>query len=258
VDPSQLELALLNVAANARDAMPHGGTLTIGISSEELPAGKVSGLRGGSYLRLAVADTGEGMDEETLARAADPFFTTKGPGKGTGLGLSVVHGLLEDSGGRLVLRSRKGEGTTVEMWLPAAQRPAEAGPATNPATEDLVGAPLTVRAVDDDELVLMNTVTMLEDLGYRVIEARSGAEALSQLGERAVDLMITDQIMPRMSGTELAEAARRLRPDLPVILATGYLDLPREGGGVGLPKLDKPFSLDQLHAIIRDTIKGDG
>ncbi|EYD71516.1 sensory box histidine kinase/response regulator [Rubellimicrobium mesophilum DSM 19309] len=257
VDPNQLELALLNVAANARDAMPQGGTLTISISSEEVPLDEPAGLKAGSYVRLSVSDTGEGMDETTLARAVDPFFTTKGPGEGTGLGLSTVHGLLEDSGGRLVLASSKGEGTTVEMWLPAAvaSHSVETGPLTS-ATEDAPGqAPLTVLAVDDDELVLMNTVIMLEDLGYQVIEARSGAEALQLLSETKVDLVITDQGMPRMSGTELAAAARQTHPGLPVILATGYLDLPKEAEDLGLPKLDKPFSQDQLQAIIREKMK---
>ncbi|HVG48229.1 MAG TPA: PAS domain S-box protein, partial [Rubellimicrobium sp.] len=223
VDPNQLELALLNIAANARDAMPQGGTLTIGISGEEVPSGRPAGLKPGSYVRLSVSDTGEGMDGATLARAVDPFFTTKGPGKGTGMGLSVVYGLLEDSGGRLVLKSTKGEGTTAEMWLPVIMPsdPVDTGPLNVSAEDEAGETPLTVLAVDDDELVLMNTVTMLEDLGYRVLEAHSGAEALQRLSENYVDLLITDQGMPRMTGTELAVAARQTHPGLPVILATG-------------------------------------
>ena len=257
VDPNQLELALLNIAANARDAMPLGGTLSIGISSEDVSSSPAAGLKPGPYVRLSISDTGEGMDEATLARAVDPFFTTKGPGKGTGLGLSVVHGLLEGSGGRLVLKSAKGEGTTVELWLPVAPslQAAEPMAAAVPAGEALTETPLTVLAVDDDELVLMNTVTMLKDLGYRAIEAHSGAEALQRLAEGPVDLVITDQGMPRMTGIELATAARQTYPDLPVILATGYLELPRDPSELGLPKLAKPFSLNQLQAIIHDTMK---
>ncbi|WP_375261479.1 PAS domain S-box protein [Palleronia sp.] len=256
VDPSQLELALLNVAANARDAMPQGGTLTITLASEEVSTGQVPGLKGGAYVRLAVTDTGEGMDEETLRRAADPFFTTKEAGKGTGLGLSLVHGLLEDTGGRLVLRSRKGHGTTAELWLPAAEAPHVSQERPTPHVELERGSQsLTVLAVDDDPLILMNTSLMLEDLGYRVIEAHSAAEALDVLGEQHVDLLITDQIMPRMSGMELVKIARELRPDLPVILATGYMDLD-ELGAPDLPKLDKPFGFEQLKAIVRETVRG--
>jgi CheY-like chemotaxis protein len=260
VDPNQLELALLNVAANARDAMRQGGTLTISVSNEKVATDQAAGLKSGSYVRLAVSDTGEGMDEETLARAIDPFFTTKGPGKGTGLGLSVVHGLLKDSGGRLVLRSRKGEGTTVEMWLPAApsHQPSKTGSEEDATADAPSEAALTVLAVDDDELVLMNTATMLEDLGYRVIESHSGADALKQLSEREVDLIITDQGMPRMTGTELAMAARERHPDLPVILVTGYLDLPRGAADLQLPKLGKPFSAEQLQTIVRDTMERQG
>ncbi|SFH12473.1 PAS domain S-box-containing protein [Palleronia marisminoris] len=255
VDPTQLELALLNVAANARDAMPQGGTLTITLSSEEVSDGQVTGLKGGAYVRLSVSDTGEGMDEETLGRAADPFFTTKGPGKGTGLGLSLVHGLLEDSGGRLVLSSRKGEGTTAELWLPAAQsqRLSKAGPAAGAESETGDGKTVTVLAVDDDALILMNTALMLEDLGYCVIEASGGAEALKVLEKQHVDLLITDQNMPRMVGTELVKAARQIRPDLPVILATGYADLD-EASELRLPKLDKPFGFNELRSVVRDTL----
>jgi len=259
VDPNQLELALLNIAANARDAMPEGGTLTISISDEEMTSNRPAGLTPGPYVRLSVSDTGEGMDEATLARAVDPFFTTKGPGKGTGLGLSTVHGLLEDSGGRLVLKSTKGEGITAEMWLPAAPslRSAEPMGAAEPAGHVSGETPLTVLAVDDDELVLMNTVIMLEDLGYRVLEAHSGAEALQRLSETEVDLVITDQGMPRMTGTELAVAARQTHPGLPVILATGYLELPKEASELGLPKLNKPFGLDQLNATIREILRAE-
>ncbi|WP_241558007.1 hybrid sensor histidine kinase/response regulator [Falsirhodobacter deserti] len=249
VDPAQLELALLNVAANARDAMPEGGILTITFSSAEVSAGQVPGLAGGSYVCVILSDTGTGMDAETLRRAADPFFTTKEVGRGTGLGLSLVHGLLEESGGRLVLSSRVNEGTKAELWLPVAQH--QRLPEESPAAA--CEKPLTVLAVDDDRLVLMNTAFMLEDLGYRVIEAHSGTEALKVLKDQHVDLLITDQLMPRMSGIELATSARQLRPDLPVILATGYTDLETD---LGLPLLNKPFSLDQLQTLVCKTMQG--
>lgn len=256
VDAAQLELALLNIATNARDAMPDGGLLGIRISHEEAPSAHGTDRISAPRVCLAISDTGEGMDEETLARAADPFFTTKGPGKGTGLGLSVVHGLLEESGGRLVLKSTKGKGTTVEMWFTAASAPQGQLADSSVQTSDkgTVGTPLTVLAVDDDALVLMNTVIMLEDLGYEVIEASSGAEALARLDEHEVDLLLTDHAMPQMSGAELTDAVRERHPGLQVILATGFLELPNESTFANLPKLMKPFSMEQLQAAIREAI----
>ena len=256
VDPAQLELALLNIASNARDAMPDGGRLSISITFADQPAqGQMHDP--GPQVCLAVVDTGEGMDEETLSRAADPFFTTKGPGKGIGLGLSVVHGVLEESQGRLVLKSTRGAGTTVEMWFPVApdQQPSQAAPQSRPIEAERNDKALTVLAVDDDALVLMNTVIMLEDLGYKVIEAGSGADALVALGNHEIDLMITDHAMPHMSGTELAEAARLLRPGLPVIIATGFLNLPAGAAPLDMPKLLKPFGLEQLRATVCEAIQ---
>jgi PAS domain S-box-containing protein len=257
VDPAQLELALLNVASNARDAMPDGGGLSIRITCEERPLVQDEVHKTVPQVCLAVVDTGEGMDEETLARAADPFFTTKGPGKGTGLGLSVVHGLLQETGGRLSLKSTKGQGTTVEMWFPVApdQQEAQAEPQSPHVEAKRNDEPLTVLAVDDDALVLMNTVIMLEDLGYKVIEAGSGADALAALANHEIDLMITDHAMPHMSGTELAAAARTHRPELPVILATGFLDLPEGADPLDMSKLIKPFSLEQLQAAVCEAIR---
>ncbi|MGB8280181.1 MAG: PAS domain S-box protein, partial [Pseudolabrys sp.] len=179
VDTNQLELALLNLTLNARDAMPDGGDIILAAREESVAAAH-KGLEAGNYIRVSVTDTGEGMDEETLGRATEPFFTTKGVGKGTGLGLSMVHGFAEQSGGRLILRSQKDRGTTAELWLPVAKasaqpvNPAQAAPAKTVR-------PLTILAVDDDALVLMNTVSMLEDLGHAVFEAYSGKEALEIL-----------------------------------------------------------------------------
>jgi PAS domain S-box-containing protein len=249
VDANQLELALLNLALNARDAMPDGGDIILAAREESVAAGHISGLEAGSYIRVSVTDTGEGMDDETLRKAAEPFFTTKGVGKGTGLGLSMVHGFAEQSGGRLILHSQKAKGTTAELWLPvakASQQPVAAAQAV-PAKSV---RPITVLAVDDDALVLMNTVAMLEDLGHTVFEAYSGKEALEILRrEDSIDLVITDQAMPKMTGTELAKVIRSEWPDIPVLLATGYADMgPRDE--IGLRKLTKPYLPRDLAAAI--------
>ena len=257
VDANQLELAILNLGVNARDAMPDGGTVTIG-AREEAVGPKTKGLEPGRYVCLAVTDTGEGMDDTTLARALEPFFTTKGVGKGTGLGLSTVHGLAEQSGGRLVLRSCKGEGTTAEVWLPVANSDENSDTRLDvvpiPARAEPSLRSLTVLVVDDDALVLMNTAAMLEDLGHIVLEAASGSDALGLLKRsNAVDLVITDQAMPGMSGVQLAAAIRAEWPRTPVLVATGYAELP-PGIGVDLPKLTKPFLQDALARAIADVM----
>jgi PAS domain S-box-containing protein len=248
-DPNQLELAVLNVAVNARDAMPDGGPLVIAGQGEMIGPGHATGLPPGPYLRLSVTDTGEGMDAETLARAVEPFFTTKGTGKGTGLGLSMVQGMAAQLGGRLLLRSAPGEGTTAEIWLPVAReagRPARAPSETVP--EATPG--LAILAVDDDPLVLMNTVAILEDLGHRVVQASSARKALNIIGDgREVDLVITDQAMPAMTGLQLMAAIRAERPAMPAILVTGYAELP-PGAAAEFVKLDKPFREADLERAI--------
>ena len=223
VDANQLELALLNLVVNARDAMPDGGTITISARSGDASNVKAAS---GSFVCVSVTDTGQGMDEATLARAVEPFFTTKGVGKGTGLGLSMVHGLAEQCGGRLVLTSQKGRGTTAELWLPIAEVESP-GVVPDRASEDSgqSARALRIMVVDDDSLVLSNTAAMLEDLGHEVIEATSGEQALRILRRSgAVDLLITDQMMPGIRGTQLIEAVRSEWPDLKVILATGYAE----------------------------------
>jgi PAS domain S-box-containing protein len=247
-DANQLEMILLNLAVNARDAMPNGGQIVIATQEKVLRRGDGTLLKPGTYICLTVRDTGEGMDEATLRHAMEPFFTTKGPGKGTGLGLSMVHGVAEQSGGWFTLRSRKGEGTTAELWLPAAEKQ---GPAvdrsereSNDARVDRVS--LVVLAVDDDGLVLTNTVAMLDDLGHTGIAASSGKEALEILGHQdSVDLVITDYAMPHMTGLQLAEAIKREWPELPVIIATGFAEMESEVQPV-LPKLAKPFTEAEL------------
>ncbi|HYZ31033.1 MAG TPA: ATP-binding protein [Crenalkalicoccus sp.] len=210
VDANQIELALLNLAVNARDAMPEGGRLDIAV--EAPGAGEATGglppLTCG-YLRLRVSDTGSGMDAATLARAVEPFFSTKPPGQGTGLGLSMVHGLARQLGGDLRLASAPGRGTTVEMWLPAATSEAgrPGGPAQANPAELAAAPPSRILVVDDDPLIARSTADMLIDLGHTVIEAESGGQALQLLRSGAeVDLILTDFAMPGMTGLELTRA----------------------------------------------------
>jgi PAS domain S-box-containing protein len=248
-DANQLETALQNLALNARDAMAGRGTITIAAREESLEPDNTLGLAAGRYICLSVSDTGQGMDAATLARATEPFFTTKGIGKGTGLGLSMVDGLAAQSGGRLAIHSEVGVGTRIEIWLPVAT--ADIAPARDHAangTETLrkTADPKVVLAVDDDELVLMNITAMLEDLGHRVIDASTGAKALEILDAGTpVDLVVSDQAMPGMTGVELLKAIRERRPDLPVILATGFAELP-PGTDSAVRRLAKPFTQREL------------
>jgi CheY-like chemotaxis protein len=240
-------MAILNLAVNARDAMPDGGTLRISAGRESIRPGHRSRLRTGHFVRLSVADTGKGMDQATLARAIEPFFSTKGIGKGTGLGLSMVHGLASQLGGALTIQSRPGLGTNVELWLPQSTVSPEL---PEPESEAAVPAASGVALlVDDEDLVRMSTADMLHDLGYTVVEAASGEEALRLIEDGAsFDLLVTDHLMSGMNGTDLALAVRTLKPDLPVLLVSGYAD--SEGINPGLPRLAKPFRKDELAASL--------
>jgi signal transduction histidine kinase/CheY-like chemotaxis protein len=254
IDANQLELAILNLAVNARDAMPEGGRLELQLSRTD---GADSGLGlSGPYLRLAVRDTGMGMDEKTLKSAIEPFFSTKELGKGTGLGLSMVHGLAVQLGGALQLKSHPGAGTTAELWLPVAAMPVKE---VRPMQEDHVQAPppnSVILVVDDDALINMSTVDMVQDLGHTVLEAYSGKEALQILDSgQHIDALITDYAMPGMTGVELAERARVLRPELPILLATGYADLPN-GTTTDLPRLAKPYQQTELATQISRLLTG--
>jgi PAS domain S-box-containing protein len=252
-DRNQLEMALLNLTVNARDAMPDGGTIDIALREETIQANNIHNLQPGRYVCLSVSDDGAGMDEETLRRATEPFFTTKGPGKGTGLGLSMVHGLAEQFGGRLTLQSRIGHGTTAQIWLPAASTQVQINEVKQ-AAKNVLDSSLTVLAVDDDFLVLTNTVAMLEDLGHTALSASSGQEALDVLRRHSpVDLVITDQGMPRMTGLQLFEAIRNGWPDIPVIIASGYAEL-KSNDGAHLEKLPKPFSETDLGVKLAEVI----
>ncbi|MBU4435021.1 MAG: response regulator, partial [Alphaproteobacteria bacterium] len=247
-DPYQLESALMNLVVNARDAMPDGGTLTITASLHKVDAG--GELAPGDYLRLSVADTGEGMDEATIARATEPFFTTKGVGKGTGLGLSMAQGVAAQSGGALTLTSRPGEGAQVDLWLPVIGGEPGSLSDTVVARPPLAGRKLRILAVDDDSLVLINTAAMLDDLGHEVIVASSGSEGLAALRSREdIDLIISDEVMPHMTGSQFAQAARRGHPGIPFIIATGYADLAAtaaDAPAVDLLRINKPFTQSLL------------
>jgi PAS domain S-box-containing protein len=252
-DANQLETALLNLAVNGRDAMPNGGTLTISVSVMRVQGNHPTNLPPGQFACLSVRDTGIGMDETTLARATEPFFTTKGIGKGTGLGLSMVDGLTGQSGGKLVARSVLGEGTTIELWLPiSTDAIAKAGERDPGKPFETVAAKrqLCILVVDDDSLVLANVCAMLEDLGHSVIAAASGAGALEKLDSTpAIELVVTDQAMPAMTGLQLIEQIRARRPTLQVILASGYAELP-VGVEDSIGRLAKPFTQHALAEAI--------
>lgn len=248
-DANQLEFALLNLAVNARDAMPNGGSVIISARERKVDSND-GALEPGVYICLALEDDGEGMDQATLDQAMEPFFTTKGVGKGTGLGLSMVHGLAAQSGGRLIIKSKQGQGTTAELWLPvSAADSASNQTKEDPAPQIRLPAALRVLAVDDDSLVLMTTSAMLEELGCHVMQADSAAHALELLERNIIDVVITDQAMPQMTGVQLAREIRHRYVKLPVILATGYAE-GLDGLPADFPILAKPFNEQTLARII--------
>jgi CheY-like chemotaxis protein len=253
VDVNQLELAIMNVAVNSRDAMPKGGTLTITCCNETADQESLpKTLPDRDYVRLSIADTGEGMSDITRLKAMDPFFTTKGIGKGTGLGLSMVHGMTAQIGGAMDIQSQLGKGTTIILWLPQAMgdqvtdMPAVPAPRRNDQTD----RKLRILLVDDDALVSMNTASLLMDLGHSVLEAHSATHALQLLEtDAAFDLVITDYAMPGMNGLDLAARIKQNRRKIPIILASGYAELP-DSTPIDFPRLSKPYSQEQLqHAV---------
>jgi PAS domain S-box-containing protein len=252
VDANQLELALINLAVNARDAMPQGGTLTIACHNED--NGKKVGLPQDPFVCVTITDTGEGMSEATLARAQEPFFTTKGVGKGTGLGLSMVQGFTAQSGGAMRIRSEPGKGTKVTLWLPRAKEsPVAATEETRPngSTE---ARSLRVLLVDDDILVSMGAADMLLDLGHSVTEAQSGAHAMKLLeSDASFDVVVTDYAMPGMNGFELAKRIKSSHPLLPIVLATGYAELPADRS-IEFGHLSKPYTAKDLAAAMEKAI----
>lgn len=235
-DPNQLELAILNLCVNARDAMPGGGALTLALDTQD------------DFVRLSVIDTGTGMDETTLARAIEPFYSTKELGKGTGLGLSMVHGLAAQLGGKFDISSTLGQGTRVDLYLPVAATAAgSADRRVSAAKADGLRA-LSVLLVDDEELVRAGTAEMLRDMGHQVVETSGGGEALARLADGTTpDIVVTDYMMPRMDGAQLAAEIRDRYPALPVLVVTGYA-----GGDldIGLPQLAKPFRQADLGAAL--------
>jgi CheY-like chemotaxis protein len=252
VDANQIELALLNLVVNARDAMPEGGKLIVSIDVVESSGGEE--LPAGSYVRLIVTDTGCGMNEETINRATEPFFSTKEVGKGTGLGLSMILGLAQQLNGALRLISAVDRGTRAELWLPVTYEavvPKEAKEVVNDSTRI---PRMKILVVDDDPLVAMSTVGMLEDLGHEVLECNSGERALEVLREQEIDLLVTDYSMPKMNGAQLAQTAQELKPTLPIILATGYAELPA-GFELGVPRLGKPYQQQDLATEIARIVK---
>lgn len=251
-DANQLEMALLNLAVNARDAMPDGGKLVIKAERTSVLDGRIPGIDAGNYVCLGVHDTGSGMDEDTRLRAVEPFFSTKGIGKGTGLGLSMVHGLLAQLDGGLTIASVVGQGTSIDLWLPAGMATAS-NDEGNASAELLLTVASTQRGiallVDDEELVRISTANMLNDLGYQVVEAHSGEDALRQIREGLCpDLLVTDHLMPGMSGTQLAKELNSSCPDLPVLIISGYADA--EGIDPDIARLTKPFRNYELAASL--------
>jgi PAS domain S-box-containing protein len=244
-DYNQVEMALLNLSVNARDAMPDGGTLRITAATRELHGEQKDELGPGRYVMISVADSGTGMDAETLVRAIEPFFSTKGIGKGTGLGLSMVHGLAQQLGGGIRIFSTPGMGTNVEVWLPAAEEAAVFMPS---GTEDLVsgtGPRGCALLVDDEEAVRASTAHMLEECGLEVVEVESARVALRRLeSDEEYSVLVTDHLMPGMDGTELVRAARAIRPGLPCLIVSGYADV--EAIAPDLPRLTKPFRTSEL------------
>ncbi len=247
-DANQLEMALLNLAVNARDAMMEGGILRISAARETVSGKHHAGLTPGDYIRISVADTGVGMDEATVARAVEPFFSTKGVGKGTGLGLSMVHGLAMQLGGGLAIHSKRGLGTNVEVWIPVSHTAVAMGVAPHGIGVLPTGRG-TVLLVDDEVLVRASTAEMLMELGYTVTEAPSAESALDILrsGLRP-DILVTDHLMSGMTGVQLAREARALQPNLPVLIVSGYAE--QEGVAPDLPRLTKPFRNLELAASL--------
>ena len=251
VDAGQLEMALMNLMINARDAMPDGGNIVVS-AKEAWFSRSVESPAQEKYICISVADSGSGMDDATLQRAMEPFFTTKGLGKGTGLGLSMIHGLAEQSGGKLVLSSVAGQGTTAQLWLPISSAALESAQSESEEShcDQATARSLKVLFVDDDPLVLMSTKAMIEDLGHRVLAVSDGLAALALIAEHDdIELVITDQVMPGMTGAELAQCILRLYPALPIVICSGFSDAPFINP-IGLARLPKPFNQAELARAI--------
>ncbi|WOS65398.1 PAS domain S-box protein [Sinorhizobium fredii] len=261
IDVSQLQNTLLNLGLNARDAMPNGGRLTIEISTANVDrdyAEMYQEVRLGHYVLVAVTDTGVGMPEDVKRHAFEPFFTTKGTGAGTGLGLSMVYGFVKQSGGHVQLYSEPGQGTSVRLFLPAAQgesEPARVGPGADAAPEPAPKGRGTILVVEDDARVRRVVVSRLHEAGYSVIEAEAGAQALQLLASHPeVSLVFTDMIMPGgMTGDELAQHVRELRPDVKMLFTSGYAE-PSAAGRAAGSWLQKPYTARELALRLRELL----
>ncbi|RWD69577.1 response regulator, partial [Mesorhizobium sp.] len=260
-DPNQVENAIINLAVNARDAMDEEGKLTIETANchlDEAYAAAHPEVKAGQYVMIAVTDTGAGMAADIMAKAFEPFFTTKPATKGTGLGLSQVFGFVKQSGGHVKIYSEPGEGTTIRIYLPRFTGPEEAAPPVKTGGRSDVPATETVLLVEDDARVRASTVAALLELGYTVIEAAGGDEALEKLGQNAaIALMLTDIVMPGMNGRQLAERARKHSPSLKVVFMTGFTRNAVVHNGVldhDVHFIAKPFTLEQLEAKLRDAL----
>ncbi len=255
-DPTQLEMAVLNTAINARDAMPDGGELRITTARRQV--GQDAELNPGEYVELSVTDTGTGMPPEVLARALDPFFTTKDVGKGTGLGLSQVYGIARQTGGTVRIKSRVGQGTTVCILLPRTNEAPErtADPEVAPDMK-LDGPQATVLVIDDDPDVRAMLVASLDALGYRVLEAQDGATGLSVLRDSQPDLLLVDFAMPSMTGAEVARAAQAQRPEMPIVFMSGYSDTAaiEAAAGCDAVMLRKPFRMHDLQSVLAGALE---
>jgi two-component system, cell cycle sensor histidine kinase and response regulator CckA len=261
-DPPSVEQVIMNLAINARDAMPQGGVLTIATANvelDELFVRRHAGARAGRYAMLAVSDTGTGMDPETLERVFEPFFTTKPQGQGTGLGLSTVYGIVKQTGGQIWVRSEPDHGTTFEVYLPRAlERAAAAEDERDPVAQRLPGSE-TVLLVEDEEIVRKLVREMLETAGYHVLDAGDGSEAIaiSDRHEGAIDVLMTDVVMPGLSGQELARRLADRRRGLRVLFTSGYTEDAIANHGVlspGTAFLEKPFTAVQLGQKLRDVL----
>jgi CheY-like chemotaxis protein len=263
-DPNQLESAILNLAINARDAMPEGGKLTIETCNTHLDDAYSAAQRDvtpGQYVCICITDSGTGMPPEVITRAVDPFFTTKPLGQGTGLGLSMVYGFAKQSEGHLKIYSEEGKGTTVKIYLPRHRGAAEEGDVAGTAIDaPRAEAGETVLVVEDEPVIRDLIVDVLQDLGYRALEAADGPSGLKILQSRKrIDLVITDVGLPGLNGRQLADQARERRPGLKVLFITGYAENATLANGFlepGMEMMTKPFAIEALATRIRDMIQG--
>ncbi len=256
VDPNQLALAILNLALNARDAMPDGGRLQIACENRRADPDNAPGdLATGDYVIVAVSDTGTGMSEATLAHAFEPFFTTKGAGRGSGLGLSMVQGFAAQSGGAVQITSSLGKGTTVELWLPQAEGRSTVSVSAMPRASALKERRATILVCDDDVDVRSLVGSSLRAVGYTVWEANNPALALQILRrEQPIDLLVVDYAMPEMNGLAVIDRARAYQPGLKMLLITGYAEALRNNGVFGIPVLPKPFKVAELSRRIAEIL----